>query len=145
VPLLPIEILCIFPSFLFNLGRFESGISASIRRLTGILFHYRDLKKKYLIIENFIPPAERMKILQRAEYDDNEEKWKLKPITIPVYKITGPDGRALNGSAPIPLTKRPCSAVGSRRPVSEYAKKQNNRIGSAARYKVFIYYPFTVN
>ena len=32
-----------------------------------------------LIIENFIPPDERVKLTNRASYDEENEEWKLKP------------------------------------------------------------------
>ena len=38
------------------------------------LFFYRTL-----IIENFIPPDERVKLTNRASYDEENEEWKLKP------------------------------------------------------------------
>ncbi|KAM6982926.1 kinesin-like protein KIF3B isoform 2-T2 [Tautogolabrus adspersus] len=41
----------------------------------------RDLKLKHLIIENFIPLEEKNKIVNRAFFDDEDEYWKMKPIT----------------------------------------------------------------
>uniref|UniRef100_A0A1A8KZF0 Kinesin-like protein n=1 Tax=Nothobranchius pienaari TaxID=704102 RepID=A0A1A8KZF0_9TELE len=41
----------------------------------------RELKLKYLIIENFIPLEEKNKVLNRAFFDDDDECWKLKAIT----------------------------------------------------------------
>lgn len=41
----------------------------------------RELKLKLQIIENFIPPEEKLKIISRAEYDEDEDTWKLKPLT----------------------------------------------------------------
>ena len=37
----------------------------------------KELKLKYLIIENFIPVEEKEKILARARYDEEEDVWKL--------------------------------------------------------------------
>ncbi|KAL7398246.1 hypothetical protein ABVT39_006715 [Epinephelus coioides] len=41
----------------------------------------RDLKLKHLIIENFIPLEEKNKIVNRAYFDEEDEYWKMKPIT----------------------------------------------------------------
>ncbi|XP_068190317.1 kinesin-like protein KIF3B isoform X2 [Antennarius striatus] len=41
----------------------------------------RDLKLKHLIIENFIPLEEKRKITNRAYFDEEDEYWKMKPIT----------------------------------------------------------------
>lgn len=32
-----------------------------------------------LIIENFIPPDEKVKLTNRATFDEENEEWKLKP------------------------------------------------------------------
>ncbi|KAM4572002.1 kinesin-like protein KIF3B [Fundulus diaphanus] len=68
----------------------------------------RDLKLKHLIIENFIPLEEKNKILNRAFYDDEDESWKMKPIT----RIEDDHQ----------MMSRPLSAVGYRRPLSHHAQ-----------------------
>jgi len=35
---------------------------------------------RLLIIDNFIPPDEKNKILARAEFDEEEDTWRLKPL-----------------------------------------------------------------
>ncbi|XP_060082890.1 kinesin-II 95 kDa subunit-like [Ylistrum balloti] len=67
----------------------------------------RDLKLKMLIIENFIPVEDKTKVMNRAVYDEDEDMWKLKPLA---NKNTQT------------MAKRPTSALGNRRPVSEYAR-----------------------
>ncbi|XP_033752540.1 kinesin-II 95 kDa subunit-like [Pecten maximus] len=67
----------------------------------------RDLKLKMLIIENFIPVEDKTKVMSRAVYDEDEDMWKLKPLA---NKNTQT------------MAKRPTSALGNRRPVSEYAR-----------------------
>ena len=67
----------------------------------------KELKLKYLMIENFIPPAEKKKLLSRSTYDEEEDTWYLN----------SPGQTAANT-----ISKRPVSAAGSRRPMSEYAR-----------------------
>ncbi|ESO98169.1 hypothetical protein LOTGIDRAFT_226662 [Lottia gigantea] len=66
-----------------------------------------ELKLKMLIIENFIPPEEKTKVSNRAVYDEDEDTWKLKLLA--------------NKSATTMMT-RPVSALGNKRPVTEFAK-----------------------
>lgn len=80
----------------------------------------RELKLKSLIIENFIPPDERVKLTNRAVYNDDKEEWTLKPSS-------------QNGSQQA-MAKRPVSAVGNRRPITEYAKMAA-AMGGHMRYK----------
>ena len=67
----------------------------------------KELKLKYLIIENFIPPTEKEKLLSRAQYDEESDSWFMAA-----------PGRTASNT----ISKRPVSAAGSRRPVSEYAR-----------------------
>lgn len=80
----------------------------------------KEMKLKSLIIENFIPPDERVKLTNRAVYDEENEEWMLKPSS-------------QNGSQPA-MAKRPVSAVGNRRPITEYAKMAA-AMGGHMRYK----------
>lgn len=41
----------------------------------------RELKLKYLIIENFIPPEDKVKILSRVVYDEDEDQWALLSLS----------------------------------------------------------------
>ncbi|XP_076596171.1 kinesin-like protein KIF3B [Chaetodon auriga] len=68
----------------------------------------RDLKLKHLIIENFIPLEEKNKIVNRAYFDEEDEYWKMKPIT----RIEDDQQ----------MMTRPLSAVGYRRPLSHHAR-----------------------
>ncbi|KAK3750121.1 hypothetical protein QZH41_008778, partial [Actinostola sp. cb2023] len=40
----------------------------------------RELKLKATIVESFIPPEEKTKLMNRAYYDEENEVWKLKPL-----------------------------------------------------------------
>lgn len=66
----------------------------------------KELKLKYLIIENFIPEEEKNKILSRIHLDEEEDCWIVKE----------PEPSSID------LIKRPTSIPGARRPVSEYAR-----------------------
>lgn len=81
----------------------------------------KELKLKVMLIENFIPPNERKKLLSRAAYDDEEDTWYMSR-----HKDETPVEASANGSdSTVPsgiIMKRPVSAAGSRRPVSEYAR-----------------------
>jgi hypothetical protein len=35
---------------------------------------------RYVIIENFIPPEEKTKLMNRAVYDEDEDAWALQPL-----------------------------------------------------------------
>ncbi|RWS23468.1 hypothetical protein B4U80_02004 [Leptotrombidium deliense] len=79
----------------------------------------KELKLKYLVIENFIPMDEKNKLLSRVVYDDDEEDWKLmKPVK--------PESRV--------ITRRPISNPKANRPICEYAKIAGT-VGSGLRYK----------
>lgn len=79
----------------------------------------RDLKLKMLIIENFIPPEEKVKLQNRARYNEDEDQWELIPLA--------------NKSAQT-MAKRPVSALGNKRPVSEYARVAG-AMGGHPRFK----------
>ncbi|XP_012681607.2 kinesin-like protein KIF3B [Clupea harengus] len=68
----------------------------------------RELKLKTLIMENFIPLEEKSKIENRAFFDEEDDCWKLRPIT-----------RIENDQK---MMTRPVSAVGYRRPLSQHAR-----------------------
>lgn len=61
----------------------------------------------HLIIENFIPSEEKNKIVNRAFFDEEDEYWKMRPIT----RIEDDHQ----------MMTRPLSAVGYRRPLSQHA------------------------
>ncbi|XP_003703234.1 kinesin-like protein 68D [Megachile rotundata] len=66
----------------------------------------KELKLKYLIIENFIPEEEKNKILSRIHLDEEEDCWVVKD----------PEPSSIE------FIRRPTSVAGARRPVSEYAR-----------------------
>ncbi|XP_041261542.1 kinesin-like protein KIF3C [Onychostruthus taczanowskii] len=66
-------------------------------------------KEEYLIIENFIPPEEKNKIMNRLYFDGDEEQWKFQPL-VPT------------GGSSSQMKRRPTSAVGYKRPISQYAR-----------------------
>lgn len=82
----------------------------------------RELKFKYLIIENFIPPEEKNKIMNRLYFDSEEDQWKFQPLVPP-----GNGG----GSQ---MKRRPSSAVGYKRPITQFARVAM-AMGSHPRYR----------
>ncbi|XP_069507116.1 kinesin-like protein KIF3B isoform X2 [Ambystoma mexicanum] len=80
----------------------------------------RELKLKHLIIENFIPLEEKNKITNRSFFDEEGDQWKLHPIT-----------RLDNQQ----MMKRPVSAVGYKRPLSQHAR-MSMMIRPEVRYRV---------
>ncbi|XP_074659875.1 kinesin-II 95 kDa subunit-like [Tubulanus polymorphus] len=80
----------------------------------------REVKLRALIIENFIPPEDKNKIMNRARYDEENDAWTLM---------------AYAKSGPMTMAKRPQSAVGNRRPICEYARMMAHSMGGSFRYK----------
>ncbi|XP_036437019.1 kinesin-like protein KIF3C isoform X1 [Colossoma macropomum] len=81
----------------------------------------RELKFKYLIIENFIPPEEKNKIMNRLVFDAEEDQWKFQPLVPAENKFTQ-------------MKKRPASAVGYKRPISQFARVAI-AMGAHSRYR----------
>uniref|UniRef100_A0A673CCW6 Kinesin-like protein n=1 Tax=Sphaeramia orbicularis TaxID=375764 RepID=A0A673CCW6_9TELE len=84
----------------------------------------RELKFKYLIIENFIPPEEKNKIMNRLTFDPEEDQWKFQPLVPTESKSSQ-------------MKKRPASAVGYKRPISQYARVAI-AMGPHSRYRVSV-------
>ena len=80
---------------------------------------FRDLKVKYLIIENFIPVDEKNKLLARIRYDEEEDTFCISP-----YEEEAPA-----------ISKRPLSADNERRPISDYGRVAI-KVGRHHRYHV---------
>ncbi|XP_067097473.1 kinesin-like protein KIF3C [Osmerus mordax] len=81
----------------------------------------RELKFKYLIIENFIPPEEKNKIMNRLTFDTEEDQWKFQPLVPAESKFSK-------------MKKRPTSAVGYKRAISQFARVAIS-MGAHSRYK----------
>jgi len=81
----------------------------------------RAIKLKTLLLENFVPPDDVTKIKNRSYFDDEEEVWKLNALTEIKVKQQ--------------MVKRPVSAVGNKRPISEYARRAA-MMGGNPRYKM---------
>eukprot|EP00026_Physarum_polycephalum_P004441 Phypoly_transcript_04460.p1 GENE.Phypoly_transcript_04460~~Phypoly_transcript_04460.p1 ORF type:complete len:706 (+),score=158.05 Phypoly_transcript_04460:223-2118(+) len=87
----------------------------SVRDLTN------QLKLKLMIIENFVPKDEAVRLEQRATWDEDVQIWRTKPIA-----LTDPHVKS----------QRPTSAIaGSKRPVSEYARMAKTAGGDNPRFK----------
>uniref|UniRef100_A0A1A8GF83 Kinesin-like protein n=1 Tax=Nothobranchius korthausae TaxID=1143690 RepID=A0A1A8GF83_9TELE len=83
----------------------------------------KELKYKYLLIENFIPPEEKNKIMNRLYFDSEEDQWRLRPV-IP------------SESTHTKLKRRPVSAVGYKRPISQFAQMAvTGAAGTPSRYQ----------
>uniref|UniRef100_A0A3Q2YB01 Kinesin-like protein KIF3B n=1 Tax=Hippocampus comes TaxID=109280 RepID=A0A3Q2YB01_HIPCM len=76
----------------------------------------RELKYKSLLMENFVPPAEKKKMIDRLHFDDEEDQWGLITATR--------------------VKRRPLSAVGYKRPISQYAQAAvATATGAPSRYQ----------
>ncbi len=74
-----------------------------------------------MIIENFLPPEDKDKVRNRATFDEDTGEWKLRPLT--------------HVQSSQQMAKRPVSAFGNKRAISEYAR-QAAAFGGNPRYKV---------
>ncbi|XP_026564325.1 kinesin-like protein KIF3C isoform X2 [Pseudonaja textilis] len=91
----------------------------------------RELKLKYLIIENFIPPEEKNKIMNRLYFDCEEDQWKFQPLVLTPGSSSSSNSNSTTGTQ---MKKRPTSAVGYKRPISQYARLAMS-MGSHPRYR----------
>eukprot|EP00762_Andalucia_godoyi_P002320 ANDGO_07594.mRNA.1 Kinesin-II 95 kDa subunit len=73
--------------------------------LDTIREYEKQLKLKMLIIDSFIPPEEVAKVERRAEWDEEHSEWIVRKIQLAGNNV-----------------RRPGSAVGAKRPTSEYAR-----------------------
>ncbi|XP_031436894.1 kinesin family member 3Cb isoform X2 [Clupea harengus] len=80
----------------------------------------REMKFKNLIIENFIPPEEKNKMMNRLQYDSEEDQWKMLPL--------------LPSENRCRVKRRPASVVGYKRPISQYAQSAA-ATGAPPRYR----------
>ncbi|XP_013912763.1 PREDICTED: kinesin-like protein KIF3C [Thamnophis sirtalis] len=93
----------------------------------------RELKLKYLIIENFIPPEEKNKIMNRLYFDCEEDQWKFQPLVLTPGNSSSSSSNS-NSTTGTQMKKRPTSAVGYKRPISQYARLAMS-MGSHPRYR----------
>uniref|UniRef100_A0A8C5RHZ0 Kinesin-like protein n=1 Tax=Laticauda laticaudata TaxID=8630 RepID=A0A8C5RHZ0_LATLA len=93
----------------------------------------RELKLKYLIIENFIPPEEKNKIMNRLYFDCEEDQWKFQPLVLTPGSGSSSSSNS-NSTTGTQMKKRPTSAVGYKRPISQYARLAMS-MGSHPRYR----------
>lgn len=88
--------------------------------IINTLNHFRQLRKKFLIIDNFIPAEERSRLINLAQFDENSDNWILKKEK----KWFNPADRP--------------KAHDYRRPISEYTINQAVP-STGIRYRVIIY------
>ena len=77
--------------------------------LESIRFLNRQLQLKNKIISSFIPVEETKKVMKRAQWNEEKDAWLLERLST----VSDADQSVM---------RRPLSASGSKRPVSEYAK-----------------------
>ncbi|XP_030211624.1 kinesin family member 3Cb [Gadus morhua] len=83
----------------------------------------RELKYKFMLIENFIPPEEKNKMMSRVYFDGEEEQWRFQPILA-------------SDRTPTAVKRRPTSVVGYKRPISQYAQMAvATATGAPSRYQ----------
>ncbi|XP_061896968.1 kinesin-like protein KIF3B [Entelurus aequoreus] len=87
----------------------------------------RELKYKSLLIDNFVPAEEKKKMVSRLSFDADEDQWRLKSVV---------PSDSLHASASTRVKKRPLSAVGYKRPISQYAQAAvATATGAPSRYQ----------
>lgn len=62
-------------------SRNRQELEATMTRLT------RDLKLTSLVVENFVPPEFYRGLLNRAYFDEDSERWCVKPVDISVLSM----------------------------------------------------------
>ena len=81
------------------------------------------LKMKNLIIEHFVPPEEYRKYEQQTVWNEEENDWVINHPAKLIHKKLGEK------------TARPQSAVGMKRPTSEYSRIAKGLGDLTPRYK----------
>ncbi|XP_014669570.1 PREDICTED: kinesin-like protein KIF3B [Priapulus caudatus] len=79
----------------------------------------KELKLKYLIIENFIPLDEKNKMMNRCVFEEEDDTWKLTPLSKALGQYD---------------FQHPVASTGYRRPMTEFAKMAA-MVGGNPRYK----------
>lgn len=75
------------------------------------------LRQKFLIIDNFVPPEERSRLINLSQYDEDKDNWVLRKEKIDTISLERP------------------LAHGYRRPISDYAIKMGQ---NESKYRVTI-------
>ncbi len=91
------------------------------------------MKLKLLIIDNFIPSEEKAKIESRVFFDEENDTWRLVPLS-KSGPVSANGDESSGGSSPSGMAKRPTSAIGGRRPMSEFSRLACT-MGPNPRYK----------
>ncbi|XP_061824025.1 kinesin-like protein KIF3C [Nerophis lumbriciformis] len=87
----------------------------------------RELKYKSLLIDNFVPAEQKKKMVSRLSFDADEDQWRLKSVV---------PSDSLHASVSTRVKKRPLSAVGYKRPISQYAQAAvATATGAPSRYQ----------
>lgn len=62
--------------------KLSNGIIYSLLLLLLLFLLMRNCNPSFrnLLIENFIPPEEKNKILNRLHFDSEEDQWRLQPV-----------------------------------------------------------------
>lgn len=81
----------------------------------------RDCKLRQLIIEHFIPPEAAERTAERAYFDEDADRWRLKPLCAPET------GEGATQEESLPMVMRPVAAV----PGAKHAVTQDACIRAA--------------
>ncbi len=127
-------------------GEIEDIQTEWVREKEDMLNNIRELtvqlKLKSLIIDNFIPPDEQKSVEGRSEWDSETESWKISHKKLAGLTLGGNAGAGNgngnaggNANASPSGGRRPNSATGNKRPISEYARVASS-VGENARFRV---------
>lgn len=96
----------------------------------------KDLKLRYMIIDNFIPESEKTRFLRRIYYDENDEEWHFRPSSNNSARGSSMGMSVDEGASGSDVRPGTASSNLSSRPTSAYIdhRRLSASFNSAAEY-----------